>query len=287
MLDDRHYMRQSDTRSFWSAWLALILANTAVYVLQLVANLAGGPLNFVWEYLPLRPTELARGWVWQLLTFQVLHDPTSPLHLILNCAMIWIFGRALEVRLGAVSFLKLYFISGAMGGLLQCAVSWIFPSHFGAHIAVVGASAGVFGLIAAFARLNWDEQVTALIAFIIPVTMRAKYLLLVLILIGGLGLLDRSSGIAHAAHLGGMFAGLAYVLFFIQGNHAEVLIETLRPKRRTRSLIFTTTDHAPPEEFISKEVDPILDKISKEGIHSLTDRERKILEAARKRMSSP
>jgi hypothetical protein len=41
----------------------------------------------------------------------------------------------------------------------------------------------------------------------------------------------------------------------------------------------------PPEEFISKEVDPILDKISAHGIHSLTPRERQILEAARSKMA--
>jgi hypothetical protein len=43
-------------------------------------------------------------------------------------------------------------------------------------------------------------------------------------------------------------------------------------------------DDLPPEEFISREVDPILDKISQHGIHSLTERERQILEAARKKM---
>jgi hypothetical protein len=41
----------------------------------------------------------------------------------------------------------------------------------------------------------------------------------------------------------------------------------------------------PPEEFLSKEVDPILDKISAQGIQSLTDRERRILEAARHKMA--
>jgi hypothetical protein len=41
----------------------------------------------------------------------------------------------------------------------------------------------------------------------------------------------------------------------------------------------------PPGEFISKEVDPILDKISAHGIHSLTDQERQILDAARKKMA--
>ena len=44
------------------------------------------------------------------------------------------------------------------------------------------------------------------------------------------------------------------------------------------------TDEVTNEEFISREVDPILDKISKQGIHSLTERERKILEKARSKM---
>ena len=45
------------------------------------------------------------------------------------------------------------------------------------------------------------------------------------------------------------------------------------------------TAELPPQEFISQEVDPILDKISAHGIQSLTDRERQILQAARNRMS--
>ena len=39
------------------------------------------------------------------------------------------------------------------------------------------------------------------------------------------------------------------------------------------------------DEFLSSEVDPILDKISAHGIHSLTAREREILEKARKKMT--
>ena len=41
----------------------------------------------------------------------------------------------------------------------------------------------------------------------------------------------------------------------------------------------------PPADFMAQEVDPILDKISAHGIQSLTDRERQILEAARKKMA--
>ena len=39
------------------------------------------------------------------------------------------------------------------------------------------------------------------------------------------------------------------------------------------------------DEFVKSEVDPILDKISRQGIQSLTERERQILEKARSRMA--
>jgi len=55
----------------------------------------------------------------------------------------------------------------------------------------------------------------------------------------------------------------------------------LRAVRRPRK----TAEELPPAEFISREVDPILEKISAHGIHSLTERERQILEAARSKMA--
>ena len=51
-----------------------------------------------------------------------------------------------------------------------------------------------------------------------------------------------------------------------------------------RSKSSSEEEELPPTEFISKEVDPILDKISAHGIHSLTPRERQILEEARAKM---
>jgi hypothetical protein len=52
---------------------------------------------------------------------------------------------------------------------------------------------------------------------------------------------------------------------------------------RSRSKI-TSRAEQPADDFLTKEVDPILDKISAHGIQSLTERERRILEAARERM---
>src|SRR5207244_12331966 len=113
MLEDRSYMRQSAYQPRWSASLVLVIANAAVYGLQSILDLPAGPShNALMHYGALRPDDLLRGWVWQLLTFQFLHG--SPLHLILNCAMLWIFGRPIEDTLGRKTFLNLDFLIGIL-----------------------------------------------------------------------------------------------------------------------------------------------------------------------------
>jgi membrane associated rhomboid family serine protease len=296
MLEDRSYMRQSAYQPRWSASLVLVIANAVVYGLQSILDLPNGQShNVLMRYCALRPGDLTHGWIWQLLTFQFLHG--SPLHLILNCAMLWIFGRPIEDTLGKKTFLKLYFLSGIIGGFAQVGCSWLFPAHFG-YGSVVGASAGIFGLIAAFAALNWERPITTLVAFIIPVTMKAKYLILVFGIIGILGLLEPHSGYAHGAHLAGLVTGLAYIRFLVQSEKSLFTWRRSRSATARRELVEARSsrqafwkrpvknvpDDLPPSEFISKEVDPILDKISAHGIQSLTLRERQILEAARAKM---
>jgi len=213
--------------------------------------------------------------------------------------MIWFAGRQIEETLGKPKFLSLYLIAGVLGGLLQCLLSW---AGFLPPAGVVGASAGVSGLIAAFAMILWNRELTFLIMFIIPVTMRAKYLLLVLVVIDVAGLAAGGTGIAHGAHLGGVLWGVIFVLLFVQGgtwSGAEPLWERLRDRfyagreRRVvtidggaRAYSRNDSNSGPVEEvdFVEAEIDPILDKISEKGIQSLDDRERTILEQARKKM---
>ena len=290
-------MRESPYQSRWSTSVILVAINAAVYALQLIAQLSPShAIQALPDLLALTPSHLAKGWIWELLTFQFLHG--GALHLIINCAMLWMFGRVVEDQLGRTNFLKLYFISGAVGGLLQVACSWTFPNHFGRDVAVLGASAGVTGLVAAFAFLNWEAPITTFIALVIPVTMRAKYLVLVTAIIAVMGMLERHSRIAHAAHLGGLLAGLGYMQLITFGTGRLAFWRRMRPVPRRKELVKVnspkhpfwqkqaqrTEADLPSADFISKEVDPILDKISAHGIHSLTERERQILEAARARM---
>jgi membrane associated rhomboid family serine protease len=303
MLENRDYMRAQPDADHWSGRLSaalwLVIVNVVFYTAQLVVPAVVGSQNVALEtYLALHPADVLHGEIWQLLTFQVLH--AGPFHLLINCAMLYIFGRSVETALGRARFFILYFGSGVVGGTLQVVLSLLFKEHFGfieglGWPPVVGASAGVFGLIAAFATLYRDTPVTMLVAFIIPVSLKAKYLLLVELILAVLGMLDAGSNVAHAAHLGGMLAGIFYVRYLSQWNwHWPRLRGNVR-RVPSRELVNVTAakaqgwpnlpgDPISPEEFISREVDPILDKISAHGIQSLTERERQILEAARRKM---
>ncbi|MFL2907801.1 MAG: rhomboid family intramembrane serine protease [Limisphaerales bacterium] len=295
MLEDRSYMREPEwrpeaSRSGISLCLTLILINVACYILQHTVR------GFE-ETLALFPQRLQNGNVWELLSYQFLHG--GLFHLLINCAMIWFAGRQIEEALGKAKFLVLYLVAGIFGGLLQCALSW---SGFLPPAGVVGASAGIFGLIAAFAMVYWERELTFLIMFVIPVRMKAKYLLIALAVIGVLGVISKEGGIAHGAHLGGMIWGVLFILLFIQGgtySGAEPWWDQLRDRfssghrrkvvtidggARAYSRGQIKAEEVDEIDFVESEVDPILDKISEKGIQSLTERERKILEQARKKM---
>jgi membrane associated rhomboid family serine protease len=251
--------------------------NVAAFLTQSVVY--GYPPNFrSGPPLALRVEDLLHGWVWQLVTYQFLHG--GLMHLMLNCLGIYMFGREVEHALGHRRFLLLYLSCGVVGGILQalCALAW--QGRFGG--AVVGASAGVFGLVAAYATMFPQRTLTLLLFFILPVSLKARTMILISGAIAVFGILFPTDNIAHAAHLGGMLTGMAFIRQwrfrwgFWPGEQSPPPIRTASPP-----VVSGPDDTA---DFIAAEVDPILDKIATQGIHSLTDRERKILETARARM---
>jgi membrane associated rhomboid family serine protease len=299
MLEDRHYMRSDPFgRGWWSVTSLLIIGNVVAFILQSIIE---GVWPVAQGYLALSWAGMSHGYVWQFLTFQFMHG--GWVHLIFNCLAIFTFGRDVEQALGRKSYVALYLSSGALGGLLQILLSKVLSviTHNAQFeiVGVVGASAGVFGLIAAFATLTPDRPLTFLL---IPVTIRAKYLLIfeaVFALLGiamsGRSLSSEGSQIAHAAHLGGMVTGIIFIRYALQFQWPEF---RLPKRRRAQKLVKVptqasarwarkggTAEDLPPEEFLSKEVDPILDKISAQGIQSLTERERRILQAAKDKMA--
>lgn len=292
-LYDRKYMSGAGFNTSPSLTVVLIIVNVVIFILQSLCLYYG--LFPIKKYFYLNVPGISSGYVWQFLTYQFLHGDL--LHILVNCVVLYFFGRAVEEYLGKIAFLKIYFLSGILGGILQLIyIQLLLPHDIAARVNVVGASAGVFGLVAAFATLFPEQQLTTLIALIIPITMRAKYLLLIEVLITIYGLIFPTSIIAHAAHLGGIIFGVFYIRW---GIRLESYLRGLKNKKLNKKPHLVTVpetktikweieepddDDLPPDEFISREVDPILDKIAQHGIQSLTERERKILEKARKRM---
>ena len=282
MLENRDYMRPDSPGDFrhsrWSASIVLMVVLTVAFAVQCINDVY--IQSVVEKWLALTPLALMKGYLWQFLTFQFLHGDLG--HLFGNLLGLWFFGRPVEDFLGTRRFLVAYFGAGVVGGLLQCAVMILFPNHFPPF--AFGASAGIAGIFAIFARLQASSEVR--LYFILPV--RVDVLLWIFTAISLFFTLvpsARGGMVAHTAHLGGILTGLLWVKLGWHHHYIKLPWEnwfhrdrSSRPTRPARP-----TDSS-AEDFLQKEVDPILEKISAHGIQSLTAREREILEKARSKI---
>jgi membrane associated rhomboid family serine protease len=292
MLEDRDYMRQPDYGRRLSLTVVLIIVNAIVYLFELLVSGYSHSLVVEDQYFALSVEGLKSGFVWQLLTFQFMH--AGLWHLVFNCWAIYVFGRAIEETLGWKKSLILYLSSGVVGGICQVLAALLWPNLFGGP--VVGASAGGFGLMAAYAVLFPERELVLLLFFILPIRLTAKMLLMLSAVLALGGIVFPLNHIANAAHLGGMLTGVVFIRQVIQYRWRwwEFSSSRAAPREfistRAGKGSFWRSAANPPDadlstdEFVKSEVDPILDKISRQGIHSLTERERQILEKARERM---
>jgi membrane associated rhomboid family serine protease len=142
---------------------------------------------------------------WQLLTYAFLHG--GALHLIGNMLFLWVFGPAIEDRLGHWWFLVFYLAGGAVAGLAHITFE---------RAPALGASGAVAACTGAFLVMFPRTQVKTLIIFY----MGGIYNFAAVWVIGTaiawdivMSLLGRE-GIAYMAHLGGygFGAGVAFLL---------------------------------------------------------------------------
>ena len=182
---------------------ALILLNVLVYAL----TLATGP-DIVRTFALWPPGSGGTFHVWQLITYSFLHG--SLLHLTFNMIAIWMFGAALEKRWDDLRYLLTYMLSVAIAAMTQIAVSGYFLHASGA---VIGASGGVFGLLLAYAMYFPNRVISFIFLPFIQVRTRTfvlGYGAVELIL----GVTNTAAGVAHFAHLGGLFGGWLAVQYF-------------------------------------------------------------------------
>ena len=240
---------------------------------------------------------ILKGQVWRLLTFQLLHGDFW--HLFWNMFGLWMFGRTVETQLGTRRFVWLYVACGIVGGLSECALNFVLQANTGlayATVPIVGASAGVMGVVIAFAVLN--PNATLLVMFILP--MRAKWLAVgyfalttmeVMRTLQLSGELGGGTMVAHAAHLGGMLCALVWLVLAGYVNRPWALrirsffigsrqrLSRPKPARRQHPVVGGTNDSGSSGQTRRQEeqLDEILRKIHDRGLGALTDKERQFL----------
>lgn len=183
----------------------LIGANILIFFFQILAGNQGPVI----EYFALTPALVtSRLYIWQLATYMFLHGNFA--HIFFNMYALLIFGVPIEQEWGSKRFLLYYFFTGVGAGLTIFAINFFFPGP-GYFFPTIGASGAVFGLLLAFGFLYPNAEL--LLFFFIPI--KAKYLV---VLYGLLELFLELSGgagnISHVGHLGGLFFGLMYFIFF-------------------------------------------------------------------------
>jgi membrane associated rhomboid family serine protease len=223
---------------------------------------------------------------WTFVTYAFLHN--GLLHVAMNTLGLVIFGPAVEERMGGRSFL-LYYLYCALGGaLFTLGLSGLVPTG-----AMVGASAAVLGIMVAYAVFWPDAE---LLAFPLPMPIKARTLVLALVGISVvLAFLPLGSGVANGAHVGGALFG--YLFFRLQAmSHRAPAAPTRavprvvmvqsgsgEPARRSTPVAAPHQRRRPDADPVAAEMDRVLDKISAEGIESLTADERRFLFEVSKR----
>jgi len=243
----------------------LLIATTVAYLLQLILDriFAGG----FTEIFALSAWGVGDGYIWEFVTYMFLHG--HPLHLLVNLLVLFFLGPETERAVGSQQFCILYFLSGILAGL-----GWLLISP--AHHLCVGASGAIFGILGAFAALFPHRQITLLLFFVLPLTMKAWVLVAGLVFFELLMLIGQPGGtVAHAVHLAGAVAGYIYSRTVFRG--APPAWPRWRMRRRPRLRIIRGPGPDAPRST-QAEVDRILEKIATQGMSSLTRQERETLE---------
>ncbi len=237
---------------------------------------------------------------WQLITYQFMH--AGFFHIFFNMFILWMFGMEIENLWGSKKFLTFYLITGIVGGLFQIILSPLLIG--GPYGPTIGASGSIMGVMVAFAMLFPNRYIY--IYFLIPV--KVKYAIVFLVLLDLFAVNGSGDNIAHFVHIGGALYGFLYMMFTNQGsitfrnifggststsygnysnvsNKFKTMSNPFKKKKEDveDATYFDITDK-PDTPVSQKEIDAILDKISQSGYQNLSDKEKKILFEASKKM---
>lgn len=138
---------------------------------------------------------------WQFVTYMFTHGSIS--HLLFNMLSLYIFGTAVERRVGSKEFLLYYMLTGTLCGFASYGVYYLANTN----VVLMGASGAIYALLMLFSVLY--PRAVIYVFGIIPVPAPVLIILYFVIeLFSGMMSFD---GVAHMTHLFGLVFGLLYI----------------------------------------------------------------------------
>ncbi|MCZ6598006.1 MAG: rhomboid family intramembrane serine protease [Planctomycetota bacterium] len=247
----------------------VIFVNAAVFLVQLLLGFPSTMSAKLWieDAFSINPV-LWTSWfpfvpVWQLLTYGFLHD--GILHVLYNMLFLFFLGTMLEGTVGPRRFLVFYLVAVTLSGAAQLALGLVM----GQSALVLGASGGVLAVVCAMATLRPE---TRIIFIVFPLTL--KTLAIIIVGIDAIGLITmvqgQHTGVASLAHLTGAAFG------FLAVRKGWIWRDPVAGLERVRER--NIAEQAATDQ---ERLDELLRRIHREGIGSLSAREKAFL----KRMS--
>jgi hypothetical protein len=222
-------------------------------------------------------------------------------HIFFNMFALWMFGMEIENNWGSKKFLIFYLLCGVVAGLFQL---FLTPLLGASPAVTIGASGAVYGVLIGFALMFPDRPIY--LYFLLPI--KAKYLVGFLIILEFLLVDSAGSNVAHLAHLGGALAGFLFIMFdstidvplkrslnissgYRSNQNFQNPFSGFADKFKQKSQniedakYYDINQKKDDKEVTQEEIDRILDKISQSGYQNLSEKEKKILFEASKKMN--
>lgn len=283
----------------------LLVIHLFVYFMQFISNISGTGANIFDSFALNYNQTVYELKFWTVLTYMFVHG--GFLHILFNMLIFFFVGVEIERAWGSRKFVQFYLSCGLGAGLIIFA--WtafrvlVMENPIAGSEFTVGASGAIFALLLAYSLLFAEREITLLLFFILPITMRGKYLVWASLLLTFIMAPFSGASISHIGHVGGVVSGMLFFViwgrkqpYFYAYNQMLLLFKDIfsvfrRKKhlknvhsrenffeqkptfRKERNLDETSMS----DDEIEEQIDDLLEVISQKGLRGLSVSEKNFL----------
>ncbi|MBL30565.1 MAG: rhomboid family intramembrane serine protease [Flavobacteriaceae bacterium] len=215
---------------------------------------------------------------WTLITYSFFHTRLS--HLFWNMLILYYSSSIFLNLFKKDTFINVYFMGVIFGGLFFEISYLVFPVFQGSFPVMIGASAGVMSILIFVCTYSPNNEIRLLFF-----NIKLKYIGIALIAVDLVMIPYGNSG-GRISHLGGAFLGYLYAKSISNGRDIGTKFQNIWKyfinffsNSKLNIVHEKKSDNVDSkvDNYNQNEIDKILDKISKSGYDSLTNKEKETL----------